>query len=662
MSNKYLEGEGSEGGEEKKEDAKEEGEHLKSKMGKRVVAGRYHPGRELGKGMFSKVYSAVDSVTGSLVAIKKVETGYLSPRDLERIRQELSLLKRLIHPNIVSLMDFEETSKNFNFVLEYVEGGSLHDIKTKFGTIPEPLLAIYMRQTLKGLHHLHSFNIVHRDIKGANILCTKSGECKLADFGSCSESLREDYKMTMIGTPYWMAPELISQTGGSIASDVWSLGCTVLELFTGQPPYWKVNQNLALLRMVEDAHPPLPESTASELLIDFLLNCFLKDAKMRYTAQELLQHEWIVSHSKSVQPTTFRASNITRSKTPPPAITTTSFSTTHKSPGGKSHNVKKSKKGFLKKKEKPRPVEEDAPSEQTESGDGVAVGSSLEDSTQSQSTDSSFGNEGTPSSPASLVVSPPSPSSSSPALPASSFPSIERKESDSLELRRINEGKKGSSKDVERSNSGKTPKHNENEGPAILNQIEAEFQTEIDTLQSDVDEWERKLLELVHEREELESQNDGLRAETEDLLKKKETLDAKRDYLKDLIARQERGDTDLLEVDLTAILKRFQSEMAHTQREVEMAHAPKMSSVCWLGPGAICQCRDSGTHKWDAAVITGNEISGSDLLFNVIFLGSGEKDQVRASDLQPPRDDSDENRRKKKGFSFSKKKEKGIKH
>mmetsp|Transcript_12025 Transcript_12025/g.33891 ORF Transcript_12025/g.33891 Transcript_12025/m.33891 type:complete len:919 (+) Transcript_12025:231-2987(+) len=267
-----------------------------SKTGKSIVANRYHPGDELGKGAFARVYRGLDIETGSVVAIKQVDKHALSERDMERIRQELDLLQRLSHPNIVKLLDYQETDDYFNFVLDYIEGGSLHGLKNKYGNFPEPLLGAYVSQTLEGLAYLHSENVVHRDIKGANILITKGGICKLADFGSCSSALRNN-KMTMIGTPFWMAPELISQSGGGLASDIWSLACTMIELFTGQPPYWKLGPNVALFRMVEDAHPPLPEKMSPELE-EFFQKCFIKDEKARASCEELLRDPWIVKYKK----------------------------------------------------------------------------------------------------------------------------------------------------------------------------------------------------------------------------------------------------------------------------------------------------------------------------------------------------------------------------
>jgi serine/threonine protein kinase len=116
-----------------------------------------------------------------------------------------------------------------------------------------------MSQVLHGLLYLHEQGVIHRDIKGANILTTKEGTVKLADFGVATKAsgLRES---SVVGTPYWMAPEVIELAGATTASDIWSLGCTVIELLDGKPPYYKLQPMPALFRIVNDDHPPLPES------------------------------------------------------------------------------------------------------------------------------------------------------------------------------------------------------------------------------------------------------------------------------------------------------------------------------------------------------------------------------------------------------------------
>jgi serine/threonine protein kinase len=117
-----------------------------------------------------------------------------------------------------------------------------------------------MSQVLQGLVYLHEQGVIHRDIKGANILTTKDGIVKLADFGVATKSNVNEYNV--VGTPYWMAPEVIELSGATTASDIWSLGCTVIELLDGKPPYHKLQPMPALFRIVNDDHPPLPEGAS----------------------------------------------------------------------------------------------------------------------------------------------------------------------------------------------------------------------------------------------------------------------------------------------------------------------------------------------------------------------------------------------------------------
>ncbi len=120
-----------------------------------------------------------------------------------------------------------------------------------------------MGQILLGLLYLHDQGVIHRDIKGANILTTKDGKVKLADFGVSTSTLAgADKEAQVVGTPYWMAPEIIQLSGATPASDIWSLGCTVIELLEGKPPYHKLAPMPALFAIVNDDHPPLPEGVS----------------------------------------------------------------------------------------------------------------------------------------------------------------------------------------------------------------------------------------------------------------------------------------------------------------------------------------------------------------------------------------------------------------
>ena len=119
-----------------------------------------------------------------------------------------------------------------------------------------------MSQVLHGLLYLHEQGVIHRDIKGANILTTKEGLVKLADFGVATRATGLD-EASVVGTPYWMAPEVMELSGATTASDIWSLGCTVIELLDGKPPYHKLQPMPALFRIVNDDHPPFPEGTST---------------------------------------------------------------------------------------------------------------------------------------------------------------------------------------------------------------------------------------------------------------------------------------------------------------------------------------------------------------------------------------------------------------
>lgn len=159
-----------------------------------------------------------------------------------------------------------------------------------------------MTQVLQGLQYLHDQGVIHRDIKGANILTTKDGTVKLADFGVSTSTLAgPDKEAQVVGTPYWMAPEIIQLSGATSASDIWSVGCTVIELLQGKPPYHNLAAMPALFAIVNDDHPPLPEGV-SPAARDFLMQCFQKDPNLRVSAKKLLKHAWIVGSRRSDAP------------------------------------------------------------------------------------------------------------------------------------------------------------------------------------------------------------------------------------------------------------------------------------------------------------------------------------------------------------------------
>ncbi|ORY07966.1 kinase-like protein [Basidiobolus meristosporus CBS 931.73] len=259
-------------------------------------------GNRIGKGQFGTVYKALNLENGQIVAVKRMKI--IDHKEyIDSLMNEVELLKSLSHPQIVKYEGSIRTDDSLYIVIEYVENGSLlKTLKDFGGRFPEKLVKKYALKILEGLMYLHDQKVVHCDLKAANILSTKNGNIKLSDFGvSLNLKLLESNltnvsaNPTVAGTPNWMAPEIIELQGASTASDIWSLGCTIVELLTGKPPYYDLMPLTALFRIVEDDCPPLPENI-SDKMRSFLLQCFQKDPSMRPTARELYRHDWLVEH------------------------------------------------------------------------------------------------------------------------------------------------------------------------------------------------------------------------------------------------------------------------------------------------------------------------------------------------------------------------------
>ncbi|RLV90394.1 Cytokinesis protein sepH [Spathaspora sp. JA1] len=247
-------------------------------------------GTLVGNGAFASVYKGVNLKTNQVVAIKQIKLE--KDQDVAVLMGEIDLLKILKHPNIVKYHGFVKTTTSLNVLLEYCAGGSLRQLykKMKRG-LPESQIINYVRQILNGLTYLHDQGVVHRDVKAANVLLTDSGDVKLADFGVATRVNASHY--TVVGTPNWMAPEtVIGGEGLCTASDIWSLGATIIELFTMYPPYHDYNPMQTLHAIGTDEHPPLPKSLSS-FAKNFLLECFQKQPNLRTSAKLLLKHRWL---------------------------------------------------------------------------------------------------------------------------------------------------------------------------------------------------------------------------------------------------------------------------------------------------------------------------------------------------------------------------------
>ncbi|KAG6813166.1 hypothetical protein H0H92_013573 [Tricholoma furcatifolium] len=257
-------------------------------------ATHFQLGNCVGRGQFGSVYRALNLNTGQMVAVKRIRLEGLKESEITTLMREVDLVKRLSHPSIVKYEGMARDADTLNIVLEYAENGSLGQTLKAFGKFNERLVASYVVKILEGLHYLHESDVVHCDLKAANILTTKNGNVKLSDFGvSLNLRAMEREMKDVAGTPNWMAPEVIELKGASTKSDIWSLACTVIELLTGRPPYAEVaNPMTVMYSIVEDDMPPLPPS-CSPLLCDFLTACFNKDPKKRPSAMMLFEHPWL---------------------------------------------------------------------------------------------------------------------------------------------------------------------------------------------------------------------------------------------------------------------------------------------------------------------------------------------------------------------------------
>ncbi|EPQ29994.1 uncharacterized protein PFL1_02667 [Pseudozyma flocculosa PF-1] len=256
----------------------------------------YQLGNCIGRGQFGSVYRALNLNSGQMVAVKRIKLEGRSDDDVTQLMNEVDLLKSLVHPSVVKYEGLVRGPEVVSIILEYVENGSLLHTLKAFGNFPEKLVASYVVKILEGLNYLHEQNVVHCDLKAANILTTKNGNVKLSDFG-VSLNLKAVEQMNnksndAIGTPNWMAPEVIELKGVTTAADIWSLGCTIIELLTGKPPYYDMLAMSAMFRIVEDDCPPIPEK-CSPPLRDLLLQCFHKDPVQRPSAETLFEHQWV---------------------------------------------------------------------------------------------------------------------------------------------------------------------------------------------------------------------------------------------------------------------------------------------------------------------------------------------------------------------------------
>ncbi|KAJ4312177.1 ATP binding [Neodidymelliopsis sp. IMI 364377] len=274
---------------------------------------KYMKGALIGQGSFGSVYLALHAVTGELMAVKQVElpsaagTSQMDHKKtnmVEALKHEIGLLRELKHKNIVQYLGSNSDESHLNIFLEYVPGGSVATMLVNYGPLGESLIQNFVRQILTGLSYLHSRDIIHRDIKGANILVDNKGSVKISDFGiskrieasTLGGGKKGAQRVSLQGSVFWMAPEVVRQTAYTRKADIWSLGCLIVEMFSGSHPHPSLTQLQAIFKIggSGDASPTVPDNAGDDAR-EFLSQTFLIDHEKRPSADELLASPFITN-------------------------------------------------------------------------------------------------------------------------------------------------------------------------------------------------------------------------------------------------------------------------------------------------------------------------------------------------------------------------------
>ncbi|XP_035235474.1 mitogen-activated protein kinase kinase kinase 1-like [Anguilla anguilla] len=265
--------------------------------------GEWLKGQQIGLGAFSSCYQAQDVGTGTLMAVKQVtyvrNTSSEQEEVVEALREEIRMMSHLNHPNIIRMLGATCEKNNYNLFVEWMAGGSVSHLLNKYGAFKEAVIINYTDQLLRGLAYLHENQIIHRDIKGANLLIDSTGQrLRVADFGAAARLASKgtgagEFQGQLLGTIAFMAPEVLRGQQYGRSCDVWSVGCAIIEMSCAKPPWnaEKHSNHLALIFKIASATtaPAIP-AHLSPGLRDVTLRCLELHPQDRPPSRELLKH------------------------------------------------------------------------------------------------------------------------------------------------------------------------------------------------------------------------------------------------------------------------------------------------------------------------------------------------------------------------------------